>query len=118
MAKISLGNEKVDKLPVPLLVVGLGGTGMDAVIAIKEKFAEWFPLPDGRVPKRTAYLVFDTESYIPDGLDVDEYRDISVMNMEQILTHPDLLLTAYERTWVDRNLGDRMPICPSRQLYG
>ena len=99
--------DRVDKLPVPLLVVGLGGTGRDAVIAIKEKFAERYNLPktengeDKPAPARTAYLVFDTESQQPDSLSVNEYRNISVPNLEKILKDPDNLQTQYERTWIN-----------------
>ena len=37
--------DRVDKIPVPLLVVGLGGTGCDTLRTIKETFAERYILP-------------------------------------------------------------------------
>lgn len=38
--RFDLSIDRVDKIPVPLLVVGLGGTGCDALLTIKQTFAE------------------------------------------------------------------------------
>jgi len=60
---------KVDKLNAPLLVIGLGGTGADGVLRIKQAFKERFNLDiAGDVeldkPPRTAYLVLDTDEKV------------------------------------------------------
>ena len=43
--KFEISIDRVDKIPVPLLVVGLGGTGCDTLRTIKETFAERYILP-------------------------------------------------------------------------
>ena len=59
--------KRVKKVDSPLLIVGLGGTGTDALLTIVDKFHERFILevsPFGQqldAPERTAYLAFDTD---------------------------------------------------------
>ena len=102
--------DRVDKLPVPLLVVGLGGAGRDAVLTVKKTFAERFFLPrdalgaERPAPCRTAYLCFDCISRIPDGLEVSEYVDISLPGLGKILRNQEEMLTPFERTWVNRHM--------------
>lgn len=104
-----LFTEKIEKIPVPLLVIGLGGTGCDAVLAIKETFATHFPAhgtdESGKKlpPFGTAYLVFDSEPQVPNGLDRSEYMDISFPKLGQILDNHSLL-TLDEMDWVDPRL--------------
>ena len=108
--KFSISIDRVDKIPVPLLVVGLGGTGCDALLTIKETFAERYILPkdakgeDLPAPVKTAYLGIDSRSQRPDGLEVSEYVDISLPGMDKMLTNQADLLTPYERAWVNRNM--------------
>ena len=47
--KFNISIDRVEKLPVPLLVVGLGGTGCDALLTVKETFAERYILPKDAV---------------------------------------------------------------------
>ncbi len=108
--KFNISIDRVEKLPVPLLVVGLGGTGCDALLTVKETFAERYILPkdakgqDLPAPEKTAYLAIDSRSQRPDGFEVSEYVDISLAGMDKILSNQKELLTPYERTWVNRNL--------------
>ena len=108
--KFDISIDRVDKIPVPLLVVGLGGTGCDAVLTIKKTFAERYFLPkDAKgqelpAPQKTAYLCFDSRAAKPEGLEVSEYVDISLPGIDKILTDQKNLLTPFERTWVNRNL--------------
>lgn len=110
MAEFDISIDRVNKIPVPLLVVGLGGTGCDTLKTIKETFAERYILPtngqgqEEAAPERTAYLGIDSRSERPEGLDVNEYVDITVPGLEQILKNQEQLLTPFERTWVNREL--------------
>ncbi len=122
--KFEIGIDKVKKNPVPLLVVGLGGTGRDAVLAVKRTFTERFVLPknekgqDLPAPEKTAYLVFDIESRIPDGLDAGEYVDISFPGLDRILKNQDAMLKPFEKSWVDPRLELSSPASsyvPNRQ---
>ena len=91
-------------------MVGLGGTGCDALLTIKKTFAERYNLPriakgqDLPAPLKTAYLAIDSRAQRPEGLEVGEYVDISLAGMDKILANQKELLTPYERTWVNRNL--------------
>ena len=108
--KFDISINRVEKIPVPLLVVGLGGTGCDALLTIKQVFAERYILPkdakgqDLPAPNKTAYLAFDSRSQRPDGFEVSEYVDISLPGIDKMLADQKELLTPYERTWVNRNL--------------
>ncbi len=108
--KFDISINRVEKIPVPLLVVGLGGTGCDALLTIKEVFAERYILPkDGKgqdlpAPNKTAYLAIDSRTQRPDGFEVGEYVDISLSGIDKMLSDQKELLTPYERTWVNRNL--------------
>ena len=108
--QFNISIDRVDKIPVPLLVVGLGGTGCDALLTIKQTFAERYVLPkdakgqDLPAPNKTAYLAFDSRAQRPDGFEVSEYVDISLSGIDKILSDQKELLTPYERTWVNRNL--------------
>lgn len=69
MAYFGTNMEKVSKIDAPLLVVGLGGTGADGVLRIKNEFAQ--RLVADRMgnqeldrPPRTAYLVLDTDPFV------------------------------------------------------
>ena len=105
--------ERVKKLPAPLLVIGLGGTGVNALKTIKRVFAQRFELPqtpDGQyipVPSHTAYLGIDTDSSVQGDLRNHEFVNITYANIAQIL-HPDhrsALLTADEHAWIHRDLN-------------
>ena len=59
--------KRVKKVDSPLLIIGLGGTGSDALLTIMDKFKQRFILPTDangetlNAPERTAYLAFDTD---------------------------------------------------------
>ena len=108
--KFDISIDRVEKIPVPLLVVGLGGTGCDVLRTIKETFAERYVLPKDKkgqdlpAPNKTAYLGIDSRGQRPDGLEVSEYVDISLDGIDKILADQDKLLSPYEKTWVNRDL--------------
>ena len=108
--KFHFAIDRVEKIPVPLLVVGLGGTGCDALQTIKETFAERFILPKDKkgqdlpAPPKTAYLGIDTAGQIPDGLENDEYVDITLASINKVLVDQEKMLFPFEKTWVHRFL--------------
>ena len=108
--KIQLGRKEAEKAPVPLLVVGLGGAGCEALAAVKQKFAERYILPkdkNGRelpVSPDTAFLGIDALGQRPEGLDFAEYTDIVLPGLDRILSNPKELLTPHEQTWMDREV--------------
>ena len=108
--KFDISIDRVDKIPVPLLVVGLGGTGCDALLTVKKTFAERYNLPkdikgqDHPAPIKTAYLGIDSRSQRPEGLEVSEYVDISLAGIEKLLQDQKNMLTPFERTWVNPKL--------------
>ena len=108
--KFDISIDRVDKIPVPLLVVGLGGTGCDALLTIKQIFAERYNLPkdakgqDLPAPIKTAYLGIDSRAQRPDGLEIGEYLDISLSGIEKLLQDQKNMLTPFERTWVNPKL--------------
>ena len=108
--KFDISIDRVDKIPVPLLVVGLGGTGCDALLTVKETFAERYNLPkdvkgqDLPAPIKTAYLGIDSRAQRPEGLEVSEYVDISLAGIEKLLQDQKNMLTPFERTWVNPKL--------------
>ncbi len=102
-----LWKDRIRRNDVPLLVIGLGGAGAEAVKAIRRKFAENFMLPKDEKgqelpsPSRTGWLVFDTDPM--GGLDFapDEFVELS-------LSGP-VRLTSFEKTWIDEGLSDLLP---------
>ena len=76
--KFNISINRVEKIPVPLLVVGLGGTGCDVLQTIKKTFAERYNLPkdakgqDLPAPIKTAYLGIDSLAQRPEGLDAQD----------------------------------------------
>ncbi|MBR2661549.1 MAG: hypothetical protein IKE15_09130 [Clostridia bacterium] len=108
--KFEISIDRVEKIPVPLLVVGLGGTGCDSLLTIKETFAERYILPkDAKgqelpAPIKTAYLGFDSRAERPEGLEVSEYVDISYAGLEKTLINQNELLYPHEKEWVNTKL--------------
>ena len=115
--KLDVSYERVEKYNAPLLVIGLGGTGADAVRTVKQTLAQRFKLPvtqDGKVipvPRRTGYLVIDSDATGKDGLDENEIVNIADgVNLAALLkdkTHKDL--SDKQKRWVHRKLHEVGP---------
>lgn len=104
--------KRVKKVDSPLLIIGLGGTGTDALLTIMDKFNRRYELPktpNGEIldtPERTAYLALDTDAM--------ELKSKQRGNMSftpgNILTLsiPSRLglkaLPEYMTSWLDKNL--------------
>lgn len=110
---LDISVERVAKLPVPLLVIGLGGTGAGIVNTIKTTFAQRYILPKDKagqnipIPAHTAYLSIDTDEKAKGGLDNNEFLNISVESLSSILDPKQRAfnLTAYENRWVNNKLN-------------
>lgn len=99
--------DRVRKLPVPLLVIGLGGTGVHALKTIRRVFAQRFvPPQSGSTPIRTAYLGFDSDFSAQGELGRDECVNITCADFARILHpgHRGELLTHNEQAWVHKDL--------------
>ncbi|MGN1019294.1 MAG: tubulin-like doman-containing protein [Aristaeellaceae bacterium] len=99
--------ERVEKLPVPLLVIGLGGTGISALKTIRRKFAQSFRLSDTMKPACTAYLGIDIDRTSRDDLSFDEFVDIFCPDLVASLYHTvaAAVLPDDELAWVHHSLS-------------
>lgn len=110
---LDISVERVDKLPVPLLVIGLGGTGAGIVNTIKTTFAQRYVLPVDKngqnipIPAHTSYLVVDTDANAKGSLDNNEFVNISVPGLQDILSpnKRDFNLSRAENEWVNQRLN-------------
>ncbi|MBE5809719.1 MAG: hypothetical protein E7318_02165 [Clostridiales bacterium] len=104
--------DRVKKLPVPLLVIGLGGTGAEIVNTVKKTFSERFypaadkpgqELPD---PPHTAYRLLDIDEHARGQLSSTEFVHLVIRGMRDILDPGmrDVNLTSAENAWFDRRL--------------
>ena len=107
-----ISTDRVDKLASPLLVIGLGGSGSEAVHVIKSTFAKRYNLPvdaDGNtipVPRNTAYLVIDTDCCSQGDLAADEFCRIAVPGLAAILDPRNPETNPWEKEWLNKNLYD------------
>ncbi len=108
--ELDISIDRVDKLEAPLLVIGLGGTGSEAVHVIKSTFAKRYNLPvdaNGNaipVPLNTAYLVIDSDNGSQGSLATHEYQDISVSGLASILDPRSRSTHPWENEWLNKYL--------------
>ena len=118
METFHIAEQRVNKINEPLLVIGLGGTGTDALLNIMDKFKRRFHLPviNGETqdaPARTAYLAIDTDATVltqkrsgNTTLSVNHFFDLSLPSMAALLDprKSRSLLQSYELEWMDQDL--------------
>jgi hypothetical protein len=118
MDTFHIADQRVEKINEPLLVIGLGGTGTDALLNVMDKFKHRFVLPkvndmEQEAPARTAYLSLDTDSTVltqkrsgDTVLNNNEFFDLSLPNMSDLLNprRARALLKSYEQAWLDKDL--------------
>ena len=99
---------KVDRSNIPLLVVGVGGTGKDIALSIKRKFIERFNNldPSTLLPPKTAFLVIDADTA---GVGPDPHGITGNENCNIVFPHLPVVFeqkafTAEEQSWVNPNL--------------
>ena len=104
--------DRIEKQDAPLLVIGLGGTGSEAVHVIRNTFAKRFVLPkddngkDIPVPKNTAYLVIDQDRSAQGELAGHEFVNISVPGLDAILNVNQRATYPWENEWLNKNLSE------------
>ena len=109
--ELDISIDRVEKLDAPILVIGLGGTGSDAVHVIRNTFAKRYILPkddNGRdipIPKNTAYLVIDSDRNSQGELAGHEYVNISVAGLDAILNVNQRATTPWENKWLNKHLN-------------
>lgn len=98
--------ERIAKLDIPLLVIGLGGTGCGVLREIKATFRKRYQLakgPDGKDldrPDGTAYIAIDTDSTEKAGFNEGEFLLLNVDGVDQLLAEKTGL-QPYETAWLD-----------------
>jgi hypothetical protein len=106
----------------PMLVIGLGGTGIDAALRVKHLVNKRFTLPDdGRGGKRDSpdnirFLGFETsvddiKNKEFNGARFDyttEYVDISYPDLDIAMRNQDLYLTGDIRRWIHPDLASKI----------
>ncbi len=99
---------KVTRSNIPLLVIGVGGTGKDIALSIKRKFIERFnDLEESTLlPRKTAFLVIDSDTSgvgpDPHGITGNENCDITFTNLPTVFEQK--AFTPEEQIWVNQNL--------------
>ena len=104
--------KRVPKHPSPALFIGLGGSGSDMLLHIKDKFLQRFILPknpDGSLadaPERTAYLEFDTDLDDVRKRRVNEtaFKNVEALELQIPSTLGDGSTPDYVRSWWDSEL--------------
>ena len=104
---------RVSKIDEPFLIIGLGGSGLDGLLHIKDLFSERMEMAvDFRGnklnhPPRMAYLEIDTDdtalqkSYNGTRLEISEFIDLADKNLMAKLEMPAAFLEPYQREWLD-----------------
>ncbi len=115
MANFHVESKRVPKIDDPLLVIGLGGTGTDALLHIMRKFKDRFILPEvnGETldkPARTAYLAVDTDlghlntAGIGDlHFSMSDKLELNMPHMAELIQNPAGLM-AWENAWWDTSI--------------
>ena len=104
--KLEIAFERVEKVDSPLLVIGLGGTGIGILREIKKVFRSRYQLDQGSDgttldrPKRTAYLAIDTDDNESTGFSKDEFVHLHVDGLGALLKN-GAALQPYETAWLD-----------------
>ena len=93
----------------PLLVIGIGGTGKDVVLKIKQSFSEQFNNPAQKTFtfRKTAFLVMDSDNSEinsnSENITEDELCDLQVFGVDRIFRQQSF--TKEEFAWVNRNIS-------------
>lgn len=104
--------DRVEMKDAPALLIGLGGTGIDALTHAKYAIHRKMKLKDGEsVPGRVAFLGIDTDenqivkSKVADTtLAGTEFIDISESNLNNLMSNHDLIANDYERDWLSKGV--------------
>lgn len=115
-------SNRIPEPSVPLLVIGLGGTGEQFLNAIKKTFAERFEAPAANddapaEAAHTAFLMIDTDMMTKYRWPAEEYVDLTMPDLHFLLDSRarPYTLTPYEDTWVSDRINSNPWGSSSRQ---
>ena len=115
MSNFHVESKRVPKINDPLLVIGLGGTGSDALLHVMRKFKGRFVLPtvNGELqdrPERTAYLAVDSDMEHLNTAGLGDVRflpgdklALQLPKMDDLIKNP-AAMQAYEKSWWDTSI--------------
>ena len=115
MSNFHVENKRVPKIDDPLLVIGLGGTGTDALLHVMHKFKGRFILPtiNGEVqdrPERTAYLAVDSDMDHLNTAGIGSVRfkqedklALNIPDLESLIINP-AAMQSWEKSWWDSKI--------------
>lgn len=104
--------DRVAMVDEPTLIIGLGGTGADALLNTKYVLHRKLKYPSGQhKPDRLAYLAIDTDARdlqtkrVGDTrLNADETCDITEMNLKAYMNDHSLITKSYLRDWLSNGI--------------
>ncbi len=104
--------DRVAMVDEPTLIIGLGGTGADALLNAKYVLHRKLRIPEGQEkPSRLAYLAIDTDANdllkkrVGDiQLHPDEKCDITEMNLKTYMSNHSMITQPYLRDWLSKGI--------------
>jgi len=113
---ISTSGTRTDVIDKPILIVGLGGTGAEALIRVKDAIGRHFKLgvsPNGRrldKPNQVEYMAVDSDdnmlnlSYGNTSFTEDEFLLLDNANLTSIYKNRDTVFKNSTQSWIAGNL--------------
>ncbi|MCL2372504.1 MAG: hypothetical protein FWC78_03780 [Defluviitaleaceae bacterium] len=113
---ISTANTRTDVIDSPILILGLGGTGTEALIRVKHAISKQFKLgtsTNGRKmdkPPQIEYMAIDSDnnmknlSYSGTGFSADEFLCLDTSNLTSIYKNRDTVFKNSIQGWIADNL--------------
>lgn len=99
------------KRDYPVIFIGLGGTGKDAILTIKRKFEENFVCEANTgAPRRTGYLVLDADGENTAELGTNGYVPLRVPNLAALMASNSTERNEYENQWYNVHIGAAMAV--------
>ncbi len=109
---------QVDVIDKPILIVGLGGTGVESLIRVKKSINQYFKpgtTPSGRImdkPANVEYLAIDSDEIIANlkykgvsfSKENDEFVQLESANLMSIYRNRDSVFKDLTKDWVSNNL--------------
>jgi len=113
---ISTANTRTDVIDKPILILGLGGTGAEALIRIKHAISKQFKLgvsANGRKmdkPLQIEYMAIDSDAnmqnlnYAGTSFTSDEFMCLNTANLTSIYKNRDTVFKSSTQSWIADNL--------------
>jgi len=105
--------DRVAMVDQPTLIIGLGGTGTDALLHAKYVMRRKLKQPKGKKqPARLSFLAIDTDALDLKKkqvggtyLDASEVCDLSEPNLATLLHNPGKIPKSYQREWLSKGIN-------------